>query len=48
MDVTPAEAKSIATDTWLFGMPLVYIDKQIDASTRVAKPTGPLAPMSAA
>ena len=46
MDVIPSEAKSIAGDAWLFGMPLVYIGIQIDVSTHVAKPAGPFAPMN--
>jgi hypothetical protein len=43
-EMTRAEAKSIASDAWVFGMPLVYIDKQIDVQTDVSKPQGPLAP----
>ena len=35
---TPAEAKTIARDAWIFGMPLVYVEKQIDVVTHTRKP----------
>ena len=46
MDVNASEAGSIASDAWVFGMPLIYIDKQIDVQTHVSKPDGPLAPIN--
>ena len=33
----PDEAKAIAQDAWIFGMPLVYIELQIDTSSHVSK-----------
>jgi hypothetical protein len=44
--MTPDEAKDIARDAWLFGMPLVYIEIQIDALTHVPKLEGTRAPMN--
>src|SRR5215831_13213935 len=44
--LTPDEARTLARDAWVFGMPLVYIEKQIDALTHVAKPEGHLAPIN--
>ena len=44
--LTPAEAKSIAQDGYLFGLPLVYIAVQMDAQTNVAKPEGGRAPFN--
>ena len=35
--ISPDEAKAIAQDAWIFGMPLVYIEIQIDTSTYVSK-----------
>jgi len=32
-EVTPAEARAIVRDARVLGMPLVYIEKQIDAVT---------------
>ena len=31
--ISPNDAKAIAQDAWIFGMPLVYIDFQIDTSS---------------
>ena len=42
----PDEARALAQEAWVFGMPLVYIEKQIDALTHVTKPQGPLAPIN--
>ena len=42
----PDEARTLARDAWVFGMPLVYIEKQIDALTHTAKPDGHLAPIN--
>jgi len=30
--ITPDEAKAIAKEAWIFGMPLVYIEIQIDTA----------------
>ena len=35
--VSPDEAKAIAQEAWIFGMPLVYIEIQIDTATYVSK-----------
>ena len=35
--IAPDEAKAIAQDAWIFGMPLVYIELQLDTSTHVSK-----------
>jgi len=40
------EARTLARDAWVFGMPLVYVEKQIDLTTQVPKPHGPLAPIN--
>ncbi len=45
-EMTAAEAKSIASEAWVFGMPLIYIDKQIDLQTHVPKPEGTVAPIN--
>ena len=37
----PDEARTLAQEAWVFGMPLVYIEKQIDTATHVSKPQGP-------
>ncbi len=44
--MTPDEAKAIAQDAWLFGMPLVYIEIQIDALTHVSRLEGTRAPIN--
>src|SRR5262245_66682494 len=44
--LTPDEARTLARDAWVFGMPLVYIEKQIDALTHVTKPEGHFAPIN--
>mgnify|MGYP003693595053 CR=1 FL=1 len=44
--LTAAEARSIAQDGYLFGLPLVYIALQADAQTNVAKPEGGQAPFN--
>ena len=44
--VTASEAREIARDAWVFGLPLVYIGKQIDVSSHVTKPEGPRAPIN--
>ena len=40
------EARALAQEAWVFGMPLVYIATQIDLVTQVAKPQGPFAPLN--
>ena len=45
-DLKPDEARTLAQDAYVFGFPVVYIEKQIDRSTAVTKPTGPLAPIN--
>ena len=45
-DLTPDEARTLAREAWVFGMPLVYIEKQIDALTHVTKPEGHFAPIN--
>ncbi len=42
----PDEARALAQEAWVFGMPLVYIEKQIDVLTHVTKPQGALAPIN--
>ncbi len=44
--VTTAEAKAIAEQAFVFGLPLVYIETQIDVLSDVAKPTGMRAPIN--
>ena len=45
-NLTPDQARTLARDAWVFGMPLVYIEKQIDALTHVTKPEGHFAPIN--
>ena len=45
-NLRPDEARTLARDAWVFGMPLVYVEKQIDLTTHVPKPHGPLAPIN--
>ena len=42
----PDDARTLAQEAWVFGMPLVYIATQIDTVTHVAKPQGPFAPIN--
>ncbi|HKE84687.1 MAG TPA: DUF1254 domain-containing protein [Vicinamibacterales bacterium] len=44
--VTAAEAKSIAQDGYVFGLPVVYIALQADVQTNVPKPEGGRAPFN--
>ena len=44
--LTPAEAKAIAQDGYIFGLPLVYIAVQADAQTNVEKPEPGRAPFN--
>ena len=42
----PDDARALAQEAWVFGLPLVYIEKQIDVLTHVTKPQGALAPIN--
>ena len=44
--LTPAEAKSLARDAYLFGMPLVFIEKQSDYQTHATKVEKTKAPVN--
>ena len=44
MSISPDEAKAVAQEGYLFGLPLVYISVQADVQTNVAKPEGGRAP----
>ena len=44
--LTPADARAIAQDGYLFGLPLVYIAVQADAQTNVEKPEPGRAPLN--
>ena len=44
--ISPAEAKAIAKDAFLFGMPNVYIARQEEILTAVPKPEGTRAPFN--
>ena len=44
--LTPDEARTLARNAWVFGMPLVYIEKQLDTTSHVTKPQGPFAPIN--
>ena len=44
--ITPAEAKTIAQEAYIFGLPLVYQAVSFDADTNVAKPAGIRAPVN--
>ena len=45
-DLSPADAKAIAQEGFIFGLPLVYIAVQADMMTNVAKPEGGRAPFN--
>ena len=45
-ELAPADAKAIANDGYIFGLPLVYIGVQADAQTNVSKPEGGRAPFN--
>ncbi|HSR14132.1 MAG TPA: hypothetical protein VLL51_00160, partial [Gemmatimonadales bacterium] len=42
--LSPAEAKRLAKEAWLFGLPLVMFAKQFDYGTYTTKPDGIRAP----
>ncbi len=44
--ITPDEAKAIAQEAWVFCMPLVYIEIQIDTATHVSKADQARAPIN--
>src|SRR5262245_20952698 len=44
--ITPDDARTLARDAWVFGMPLVYIEKQIDTLTYATKPEARAAPIN--
>jgi hypothetical protein len=44
--LTPAEAKAIAKEGYVFGLPPVYIALQLDVLTNVSKPEGGRAPIN--
>jgi len=45
-ELTPAEARNLAKDAWLFGLPLVMFEKQIDYSTHVTQAEETRAPIN--
>ena len=45
-EISPNEARAIAQDAWIFGMPLVYIETQIDTGTHVSKTDKTHAPIN--
>lgn len=45
-EVSAQDARDIARDAWIFGLPLVYIGTQIDVTTHVAKPDATRAPIN--
>ena len=46
MSISPDEAKAVAQEGYLFGLPPVYISVQADVQTNVAKPEGGRAPFN--
>ena len=46
LSIPPDEAKALAQEAWVFGMPLVYIEIQIDTATHVGKVDGAHAPIN--
>jgi len=44
--ISPDEAKTLAKDAFLFGMPLVFFEKQFDFNASVTQPTGLKAPVN--
>ena len=42
---TPADAAALAQEAYVFGFPLPYIAVQVDRTSAVTKPTGPIAPL---
>jgi hypothetical protein len=46
MDISPSDAKAIAQDAWVFGMPVVYIEIQIDLDGHVSRAEDGHAPIN--
>ena len=44
--LTAAEARELAREAWLFGLPLVMFEKQVDYSTHVTRPEEARAPIN--
>jgi hypothetical protein len=44
--ISADEAKTLARDAWVFGLPLVYISTQIDLVTHVTRPDATRAPLN--
>jgi hypothetical protein len=44
--LTPGEARELAKEAWLFGLPLVMFEKQFDYSTYASKPEETRAPVN--
>src|SRR5262245_45304716 len=44
-ELTPDVARALAQEAYVFAFPPVYIEIQLDRTSAVAKPTGPLAPL---
>lgn len=44
--ISAADARDIARDAWVFGLPLVYIATQVDVTTHVTKPDATRAPIN--
>jgi hypothetical protein len=44
--LTPVEVRNLAKEAWLFGLPLVMFEKQIDYSTHVTQPEETRAPIN--
>lgn len=45
-DTSPEQAKALAREAFLFGLPLVYIDTQVGVLSHVTKPVGARAPIN--
>jgi hypothetical protein len=43
--VSAVETNALAQEAYVFGFPLVYMEVQVDRSTAVTKPSGPIAPL---
>ena len=45
-DIAPEQAKTLAQEAYVFGLPLVYIQTQVDVLTHVSRPQGGRAPIN--
>ena len=45
-DLSPEAARALAEEAFVFGLPLVYIQVQLDTATNVPRPQGPRAPVN--